>query len=180
MSTQVEERDRVTLAEVLDKVIETGAVVDGEIVIRVADIDLVYVGLRLILTSVSQAEGMSHQDLAEHNREASLEETRQIQELQAEIRRAEENISLLIDGASPQQAEQGVAKLVLTLVELLRKVMAKEACRRVKRGALSPVQVQKLGLSLKAMQKKVQEMQAIFGIEDKDLNLDLGPLGSLM
>ena len=58
--------------------------------------------------------------------------------------------------------------------------MEKEAHRRIKRGTLSPVEIQKLGLSLKAVKKKIEEMQAIFGIEDEELNLDLGPLGNLI
>ena len=70
--------------------------------------------------------------------------------------------------------------VVLTLVELIRKLLEKESYRRVKRGALSPVEIQKLGLSLKAIKKKIKEIQAIFGIDDEELNLDLGPIGNLM
>ena len=62
----------------------------------------------------------------------------------------------------------------------MRKLMEKEAFRRVKGGTLSSAEIQKLGLSLKAVKKKIKEIQAIFGIEDEDLNLDLGPLGNLM
>ena len=58
--------------------------------------------------------------------------------------------------------------------------MEKEAYRRVKKGTLSSIEIQKLGLSLKAVQKKIKEVQAIFGIDDEDLNIDLGPLGNLM
>jgi DNA-binding CsgD family transcriptional regulator len=58
--------------------------------------------------------------------------------------------------------------------------MEKEAYRRVRRGTLSPAEIEKLGLSLKAVKKKIKEIQAIFGIEDEELNLDLGPLGNLM
>jgi hypothetical protein len=58
--------------------------------------------------------------------------------------------------------------------------MEKEAYRRVKKGSLSSTEIQKLGLSLKAVKQKVKEIQAIFGIEEEDLNLDLGPLGNLM
>lgn len=180
MSTQVQEHKNVTLVEALDKVLETGAVVDGELVIRVADIDLVYAGLRLILTSVSKAEELSGRSFDNPDREASPEEIREIRQLEAEIRRAEQNIPRLIDAADPKQTEQGIAKLVLTLVELIRKLMEKEAYRRVKRGSLSPAQIQKLGLSLKAVKRKVQEMQTLFGLEDEDLNIDLGPLGNLM
>lgn len=180
MSTWLEEHENVTLVEALDKVLETGAVVDGELVIRVADIDLVYAGLKLILTSVSKAEEMSGRSFGLPDREATPKEIREIQQLQAEIRRAEENIPRLIDAADPKEAEQGIAKLVLTLVELIRKVTEKEAYRRVKAGRLSPAQTQKLGLSLKAIKRKVQEMQALFGFEDEDLNVDLGPLGRLL
>ena len=69
--------------------------------------------------------------------------------------------------------------MVLTLVELIRKLLEKEAFRRVKRGTLSPVEIQKLGLSLKAVKKKIKEVQTIFGLEDEELDLDLGPLGNL-
>ena len=81
-------------------------------------------------------------------------------ELQREIKRAQENIPGLIDLGSPRKAEQGLAKLVLTLVELIRKLMEKEAFRRVKKGTLSSVEIQKLGLSLKAVKLKIKELAA--------------------
>jgi DNA-binding CsgD family transcriptional regulator len=58
--------------------------------------------------------------------------------------------------------------------------MEKEAFRRVKKGTLSSGEIQKLGLSLKAVKTKIKEIQTIFGLEDDDLDLDLGPLGNLM
>jgi len=137
-------------------------------------------GLRLILTSVSKAEELSGKNFGNPDRELTPEDMAYIEKLQREIKRAEENIPKLIDLGHPKKAEQGLAKLVLTLVELIRKLMEKEAFRRVKRGTLSPVEIQKLGLSLKAVKKKIQEVQTIFGIEDEDLDLDLGPLGNLM
>jgi hypothetical protein len=172
--------ERVTLVEALDKVLEKGAVINGDVVIRVADVDLVYLGLRLILTSVSKAEELSGKSFSNPDKELTPEDMEYIQKLQREIKRAEENIPKLIDLGNPKKAEQGLAKLVLTLVELIRKLLEKESYRRVKRGALSPVEIQKLGLSLKAIKKKIKEIQAIFGIEDEELNLDLGPLGNLM
>ena len=137
-------------------------------------------GLRLILTSVSKAEELSGKNFGNPDRELTPEDMAYIEKLQREIKRAEENIPKLIDLGHPKKAEQGLAKLVLTLVELIRRLMEKEAFRRVKRGTLSPVEIQKLGLSLKAVKKKIQEVQTIFGIEDEDLDLDLGPLGNLM
>ncbi len=168
------------LVDALDKVLEKGAIINGDLVLRVADVDLVYLGLRLILTSVSKAEELSGGDFGQPARELTREDRAYIEKLQREIKRAEENIPRLIDLGHPKKAEQGLAKLVLTLVELIRKLMEKEAFRRVKRGTLSPVEIQKLGLSLKAVKKKIQEIQAIFGLEDEELDLDLGPLGNLM
>jgi hypothetical protein len=176
----INKRDKVTLVDVLDKVLEKGAVINGDMVIRVADVDLVFLGLRLILTSVSKAEELSGRNRSSPERELTEEDKAYIEKLQKEIKKAEENIPRLINADSPRETEQGLAKLILTIVELIRKLMEKEAFRRVKKGTLSPVEIQKLGLSLKAVKKKMQEIQAIFGIENEDLNLNLGPLGDLM
>lgn len=180
IKTMINKNDNITLVDALDKVLEKGAIINGEIVIRVADVDLVFIGLRLILTSISKAEEISGKGFSNPDKEFTQEDIEYIERLQREIKRAEENIPKLIDLGNPRKTEQGLAKLVLTLVELIRKLMEKEAFRRVKRGTLSPVEIQKLGLSLKAVKKKIKEVQAIFGIEDEELNLDLGPLGNLM
>ena len=161
--------DNVTLVDALDKVLEKGVVINGDIMIRVADVDLVYLGLRLILTSVSKAEELSGKSFSNPDKEFTPDDIAYIQKLQREIKKAEENIPKLIDLGSPKKTEQGLAQLVLTLLELIRKLMEKEAFRRVKRGSLSQAEVQKLGLSLKAVKKKIQEVQAIFGIKDEDI-----------
>ena len=176
----VNKNDNVTLIDALDKVLEKGAIINGDIVIRLADVDLVYLGLRLILTSVSKAEEMSGRSFSDPEKELTPEDIKYIERLQREIKKTEENIPKIINANSPRETEQGLAKLVLTLVELIRRLMEKEAFRRVKKGTLSPAEIQKLGLSLKAVKKKIEEIKAIFGIEDEDLNLDLGPLGNLM
>jgi hypothetical protein len=180
VTTAVSRNEHVTLVDALDKVLEKGAVINGDLVITVADVDLVFLGLRVILTSVSKAEEVSGKSFSNHAKELTAEDIDYIRRLQREIKRAEENIPKLIDLGSPKKTEQGLAKLVLTLVELIRKLLEKEAFRRVKKGTLSGAEIQKLGLSLKAVAKKIKEIQAIFGIEDEDLNLDLGPLGNLM
>jgi len=176
----VNKNDNVSLIDALDKVLEKGAIINGDIVIRLADVDLVYLGLRLILTSVSKAEEMSGRSFGDHEKELTSEDIEYIERLQREIKKTEENIPKIINANSPRETEQGLAKLILTLVELIRKLMEKEAFRRVKKGSLSSAEIQKLGLSLKAVKKKIEEIKAIFGIEDEELNLDLGPLGNLM
>ena len=180
LCTTANRNDNVTLVDALDKVLEKGAVINGDITIRVADVDLVYLGLRLILTSISKAEELSGKSFSDPDKELTPEDIEYIKRLQEEIRKAEENIPKLIDLGSPKKTEAGLAKLILTLVELIRRLMEKEAFRRVKKGSLSSGEIQKLGLSLKAVKKKIKEVQTIFGLEDEELNLDLGPLGNLM
>ncbi len=80
----------------------------------------------------------------------------------------------------PERLEKDLAKLVLTLVELLRRVMEGQAVRRMERGTLSDDEIERLGTALLAAKTKIEELKAAFGIEGEELNLDLGPLGSLL
>lgn len=80
----------------------------------------------------------------------------------------------------PKKVEQGLAKLVLTLIELIRKLMEKQAARRVETGSLTDEQIEKMGETFIKLEKKIQELKEIFGLKDEELNLKLGPLGNLM
>jgi hypothetical protein len=82
--------------------------------------------------------------------------------------------------ADPEDVERGLAQLVLTLIELLRQLMERQAIRRVEAGGLSEAQVERLGQGLLALEQRMGELKATFGLEDEDLNLDLGPLGKLL
>lgn len=178
MYMPVEEK-QVTLLDALDKVIETGAVVCGDLTVRMADIDLIYIGLRLVATSVSRLE-KSHPAITATDRPATAAELEYMHQLEAEIDRAEKNISSLIQIGQPKATEQGLAKLVLTLVVLIKRLMEREVFRRIQSGALATVEMQKLGLTFLALDKKVEELKVVFGLQNEELNLELGPLGNLM
>ena len=75
---------------------------------------------------------------------------------------------------------RGLAQLVLTLIELLRQLMERQAVRRVEAGGLSDEQVERLGQALMALEERMAELKDEFGLADEDLNLDLGPLGNLL
>jgi hypothetical protein len=79
-----------------------------------------------------------------------------------------------------QSVEQGLAKLVLTLIEFIRRLLEKQAIRRMEGGDLSPEQLEQLGLALMKLEEKMQELKAQFGLAEEDLNLDLGPVGRLI
>jgi len=82
--------------------------------------------------------------------------------------------------ADPESVGRGLAQLVLTLVDLLRQLMERQALRRVEDGSLSDDEVERLGLAFKALAARMEELKAEFGLEDEDLNLHLGPLGDLL
>jgi actin-like ATPase involved in cell morphogenesis len=96
-----------------------------------------------------------------------------------ELRRATEALPDRIN-IDAQSVEQGLAKLVLTLIELIRRLLEKQAIRRMEGGDLSPEQVEDLGLALMKLEEKMRELKAQFGLADEDLNLDLGPIGRLL
>ena len=81
---------------------------------------------------------------------------------------------------SPENIEQGLARLVLSLVELLRQVLERQAIRRMEGGSLAENQVEKMGEALMVLEAKVHELAASFGLTPADLNIDLGPLGHLL
>lgn len=81
---------------------------------------------------------------------------------------------------NPEDVEQGLAQLVLTILELLRKLVERQAIKRVEGGSLTDEQIEKLGTALLNLEEKMEELLIVFGLEGKDLNIDLGPLGNLM
>jgi Gas vesicle protein K len=82
--------------------------------------------------------------------------------------------------ADRESLEKGLAQLVLTLIELLRQLMERQALRRIDGGSLSPAEVERLGETFMLLEQRIEELKEAFGLEDEDLNLDLGPLGRLM
>src|SRR5688572_27888150 len=82
--------------------------------------------------------------------------------------------------ADPENVEKGLAQLVLTLVELLRQLMERQAVRRMEGGTLTDEEVERLGTTFMLLQRRMQELKKSFGLEDADLNIDLGPLGKLL
>jgi hypothetical protein len=81
--------------------------------------------------------------------------------------------------ADPDRVEQGLGRLVLTLVEVLRRVLEHQAIRRMDGGSLSDAEIERLGLALLKLSERMDELKATFGVTDEDLDIDLGPLGRL-
>jgi len=109
----------------------------------------------------------------------SVVETDSAEVFVEEMEKLQEALPRRID-ANPENVEKGLAKLVLTLVELIRKLLEKQAMRRVEAGSLSDDQIERVGQTLMKLENKMKELKQIFGLKDEELNLNLGPLGDLM
>lgn len=224
-----------TLLELLDRLLDKGAMVKGEILLSVADIDLVYLNLGLLLSSVKTIENAarrgSHGEAGWLVRQPSSQEAllneRPLREeekevppaplpeekgqrsshkgkeeastsLEEEERRGENDEEAIVRALSsvsdpianqttkpkanidPKNVEKGLAKLVLTLVDLIRQLMEKQAIRRVEDDQLSSDEIEKVGNAFLLLEEKMEELKETFGLTDEDLNLDLGPLGDLL
>ena len=77
-------------------------------------------------------------------------------------------------------AEQGLAQLVLTLVEFLRQLLERQAVRRMEGGSLNDEEVERVGLALMKLEEKVHQLADQLGLRPVDLNINLGPLGDLL
>ena len=100
-----------------------------------------------------------------------------------ELRRELERVrGLLPDqvNVDPEGVEQGLAKLVLTLVEFLRQLLERQAIRRMDGGTLTDDEIERVGIALMRLEAKVREMAEAFDLDPDDLNLGLGPIGKLL
>ncbi len=110
---------------------------------------------------------------------SSVVETEFPEEFIEEMEKTDDVLPKKID-ANPENVEKGLAKLVLTLIELIRKLLEKQAMRRVEAGSLSEEEIENVGETLMKLENKMDELKGIFGLKDEELNLNLGPLGDLM
>jgi len=82
--------------------------------------------------------------------------------------------------ADPESVERGLAQLVLTIVQLLRELMERQALRRIDGGTLSEEEIERLGRTFMALDQRMGELCEEFGLAEEELNLHLGPLGDLL
>jgi hypothetical protein len=201
-----------TLLDLLDTILDKGVVAQGDLTISVADVDLVFVGIKLVLASVETMESWrksaqpDHKDGDNgHEQQARRDEvgSRPLGRRQAPAQQDNGNVAACSHGADtnpplqqnstpipknstrrlpadPDKVEQGLAKLVLTVVELLRRLLEKQAVRRMEGGSLREDEIELMGRAFQRLEQKMEELKVVFGLEGEDLNLALGPLGNLM
>jgi len=107
-------------------------------------------------------------------------EVREVESLRTELERVARSAAPPRWNADPEDVRRSVAKLVLTLVELIRQLLERQALRRVDAGTLTPAETEAVGLALMRLEQTVREIGDQFGLAPDDLNLDLGPVGKLI
>lgn len=113
---------------------------------------------------------------ASHTHGVSVSE---IDDLRAELTRLKSSAKASRWNAEPDDVRKSVGKLVLTLVEFIRRVLERQAIRRHENGTLTPAETEAVGMALMRLEETIVEMAATFGLDPGDLNLELGPLGKL-
>ena len=189
-----------SLADALDHLLDRGAVLTGEAMLSLAGVDLVYLGLNLVIGSVEtlrrQGAGSSaplrpigappRQRIQTSATPAGLPPPASAPpDTGADAGRYEPVTGSLAPGSSiPEDTgtrpEAGLARLVLTLIELLRELLERQAVRRMEGEGLSDDAIERMGRALIDLQEKMAELREIFGLSAADLRLDLGPLGPLL
>jgi hypothetical protein len=110
----------------------------------------------------------------------TVSELAKLDDLRRELERASGSSSPLRWNADPDDVQRSVAQLVLTLVEFIRKLLERQAIRRMEAGTLTDEQTEDIGRALMKLEETVVDIAARFGVLPEDLNLDLGPIGKLM
>jgi hypothetical protein len=99
--------------------------------------------------------------------------------LRDEVERAAGDLGPARLNGDPEEVRRSVARLVLSLVEFVRKLLERQAVRRVEEGTLTARETERLGLGLMRLEETVHDIAKRFDLDPEDLNLDLGPLGPL-
>ncbi|HEY1348242.1 MAG TPA: gas vesicle protein K [Ktedonobacteraceae bacterium] len=201
-SDQIARQQHFTLLELLDRLLDKGVMAKGEVVLSVAEIDLVYLNLGVLLSSVKTVEHAAgkerhapiplpppdtRQPQGEQPEPPAVTPSDQggAQKIQVQMETARPDDGLNHRPAAdapldPAAVEKGLVRLVLTLVDLLRRLMEKQALRRIEAGQLYAEEIERVGNAFFLLDEKITQLKESFGLQDEDLNIDLGPLGTLL
>jgi hypothetical protein len=196
------------LCEALDRVLNTGVVALGEVTLSVADVDLIYLGLQLVVTSIESGRELAPANAGPQLGPDSRGGPRPTpkEEMPASDAAARPPIAALplppagrtcslssgatgektglvanaIARADSNREKNGLGQLVLTLMKVLHELLKRQALRRIEGGALAPAQIERLGMTLMRQAQEIERLRKDLGLPEEDLNLDLGPLGKLL
>ena len=178
---------RLSLAEALDRVLHCGVSAQGELTLGLADVELLFIDLRLLLGSVDSIWPEGRPPAAAvrprgpssvtppHEEAATAPAAPVVPGSAKQIASEPRNLPLQNAGAANESSStaQGLVRLVLTLVRLLHDLLERQALRRMEGGRLTEVQIDNIGAALFAQAEEILRLQQQFGFSDKDLSLAL-------
>ncbi|MBI1867372.1 MAG: gas vesicle protein K [Methylocystis sp.] len=183
--------DRLSLTDALDRILHRGVAVQGNLTIGLADVDLLFLDLRLLLGSVDAIwpDGRPPIDAVQPQLPAPPRSGAPIVAPSPIALRSA--VGAEVDPGPPMVANgrpnepgsstaQGLVRLVLTLVKLLHEVLERQAVRRMEAGRLTEAQIEDVGMALFAQAEEIVRLQRQFGFSDREISLNLGvPNGAL-
>jgi hypothetical protein len=130
------------------------------------------------------AEGMpGKRPKSTRKREAAASDAAEIRQLEVLAQELKDKLARRSGparwNASPDEVRRSVMQLVLTLVDFIRQVLERQALRRMDEGSLTPDEVERVGAALMQLEETVRDLARDAGLDPEDLNLDLGPLGTI-
>jgi len=178
-----------SLLDVFDSVIDKGLALDAEIVLGLADIDLVYLRVGALLAAADRvfqakpgrprrARATSRTALSSPSHAMPLAASRS-HVTPPTVPLNSEPVPIQRKTSAADESSRSVIRLVLTLVEFVRQLLERQAVRRVRERTLTPEEIERLGTALMRLESTVHELAERHGLDPADLNLDLGPLGTL-
>ncbi len=189
---------RLGLVDAVDHLINRGAVVSGKATLSLANIDLVFLQLNLLLSSVETLQQSGDM----RDRAILFPDIPGMPGTGADIASRPPPTSLagavgpfIAPGVSPREPiaapgtkkdqvdtpySKSLTQLVITLAELLRQLMERQAIRRMEGGNLTNTEVERLGLALKDLDSEMKRLRSVFGLNEDDIQIDLGPIGRLL
>lgn len=212
-----------SLLDAVDSLIDRGVLLEGDLVLGLADVDLIYLKLSTLLAAADRILGKDSPAPYDEHRPpgrsgvtpgegahpepdeppegvgaepaSARDEAARPHVGPADLDALRTDLERSLQGeedtetdppsppprwnAAPEDVERSVARLVLALVEFLRKLMERQAIRRMDEGTLTEAEVERLGRALMRLEETVHDMARRFGLTPEELNLDLGPLGRL-
>jgi hypothetical protein len=202
---RLDQEEPATLSGLLDGLLDSGLHLTGDLVIGLADVELIRVAVRLLVASEETARrtGTGISEKRTHNSTAADDKIssgmtapsssalsfnegerpplKRVAALRTVKEAGNEGVAARpsSERPDPERLCRGFSQLVLTLVELLRNLLERQAIRRVEGGSLTEHEIERLGVALQAVDERIEELKEVFGLTDEDLNLDLGALGKL-
>jgi hypothetical protein len=177
-----------SLLDVVDTLIDKGLALDTEVVLGLADIDLIYLRAGALLAAADRVfptDGGSRRRTRAASRPGTPSRAmapaspRTPAGKPRTARSSSESVVPNPAPAAPDDASRSVIRLVLTLVEFVRQLLERQAVRRVRERTLTPAEIERLGTALMRLESTVHELAERHGLDPSELNLDLGPLGTL-